>query len=543
LGYAARPKSADVRNWDTRPITVAAPSYPISPLRGLLEVTRLVRTVEELPELLDAIARTISETLGFRTVVINLYRPAWNDFLVTTVHGNADARTALLGSVRSIEEWEALLSDRFLHNGAYVVPAGSFDWTSMSMSYVPQAPVEGDWDPEDALFLPLRHSGGHLLGVLSVDEPASGRRPSDEELDVLVSFADHAALAVQSAQERADAERHQIALEQLLAVSSSLVSESGVDDILRTVCAAVRDALGFQNVLASLLNPVSGGLDVRAALGWSEDQIDFAGPVQYREVAGLFDPEFEIEGCYLLPSPEAERRLAREGDRPVYVSELNGSGPWAWNHHWLLVPLHDENGDVIGILWADEPDDRLLPSAPRLQALRVFANQAAAAVLSSEYVNELRFLADHDPLTRLLNRRAFVDRLDGEVARAVRYDRVVGLVLCDLDGFKELNDRDGHPAGDAALQRFAQVLNGALRRGDDAFRIGGDEFALLIAEASEDDAREVVNRITSQLGELRASFGLASCPADAQDSQTLFRLADDALYVAKRRGSGVQFVA
>jgi diguanylate cyclase (GGDEF)-like protein len=525
---------------------VAAPLNPISPLRGLLEVTRLVRTVEELPELLDAIARTISETLGFRTVVINLYRPAWNDFLVATVHGNEDARAALLGSLRSIEEWEDLLSDRFLRNGAYVVPAGTYDWTSMSMSYVPQAqPGDGDgaWHPEDALFLPLRHSAGHLLGVLSVDEPLSGRRPTDEELDVLVSFADHAALAVQSAQERADAERHQIALEQLLAVSSRLVSENGVDDILRSVCAAVRDALGFQNVLASLLNPLSGGLEVRAALGWSEDQIDFAGPVQYREVEGLFDPQFEIEGCYLLPSDEAERRLARESDRPVYVSELNGSGPWAWSHHWLLVPLQDENGEVIGILWADEPDDRLLPSAPRLQALRVFANQAAAAVRASQYVNELRFLADHDPLTRLLNRRAFVDRLDGEVARSVRYGRVVGLVLCDLDGFKELNDRYGHPAGDEALQLFARVLSGALRKGDDAFRIGGDEFALLIAEASDDDAREVVGRITAQLGDLHASFGVASCPGDAQDPQTLFRLADDALYQAKRNGSGVQFVA
>jgi diguanylate cyclase (GGDEF)-like protein len=527
----------------TCPSTVATAHTPISPLRGLLEVTRLVRTVEELPELLDAIARTISETLGFRTVVVNLYRPAWNDFLVTTVHGNADARTALLGSVRSIEEWESLLSGRFLHNGAYIVPAGSYDWTTMSESFVPQTVAQGDWDPEDALFLPMRHSAGHLLGVLSVDEPQSGRRPTDEELDVLVSLADHAALAVQSAQERAEVERHSVALEQLLAVSSRLVSKNGADDILRSVCHAVRDALGFQNVLASLLNPLSGTLEVRAALGWSENQVDLAGPVLFREIEGLLDPLFEIEGCYLLPSHEAERRLERESDRPVYISELNGSGPWAWSHHWLLVPLQNEAGEVVGVLWADEPDDRLLPSPQRLQALRVFANQATAAVLASEYVSELRFLADHDPLTRLLNRRAFVDRLDGEVARSVRYGRIVGLVLCDLDGFKELNDRAGHPAGDAALQRFARTLTGALRRGDDAFRIGGDEFALLIAEASEDDAREVVNRITRELGDLRASFGVASCPEDAQDPQTLFRLADDALYVAKRSGSGVQFVA
>src|SRR4051794_8914140 len=87
--------------------TVATPSLPpISPLRGLLEVTRLVRTVEHLPVLLDAVARVVSESLGYRTVVINLYRPAWNDFLVTTVHGDPVAQEALLGGVRRIDEWE-----------------------------------------------------------------------------------------------------------------------------------------------------------------------------------------------------------------------------------------------------------------------------------------------------------------------------------------------------------------------------------------------------------------------------------------------------
>jgi diguanylate cyclase (GGDEF)-like protein len=526
------------------PIPVATPSLPpISPLRGLLEVTRLVRTVEHLPVLLDAIARVVSESLGYRTVVINLYRPAWNDFLVTTVHGSADAQEALLGGVRRTDEWEQLLSDRFDQRGAYVIPAGSIDWGELPLSYVPTAERTGDWDPEDAMFVPLRHSDGHLVGVLSVDEPLSGRRPTDDELDVLVAFAEHAAIAVQSAQERAETDRHQIALEQLLAVSSRLISESRVDDILAAVCEAIRDALGFQHVLATLLDPQTGQLDVRASIGWTEEDVARAGPVSFREVVGLFDAAFEVEGCFLLPSDEAERRLERENESALYVSELNGDGPWAWNRHWLVVPLHAESGEVIGMLWADEPDDRLLPSAQRLQALRVFANQAAAAILASQYVTELRFLADHDPLTRLLNRRAFVERLDGEVARAVRYRRTFGLVICDLDGFKTLNDQFGHAAGDEALQQFARTLQSALRRGDLAFRIGGDEFALLLAEATETDAREVVERILSQLDGIAASFGVASCPEHAQDPQTLFRLADGALYEAKRTGSRLQFVA
>jgi diguanylate cyclase (GGDEF)-like protein len=195
-----------------------------------------------------------------------------------------------------------------------------------------------------------------------------------------------------------------------------------------------------------------------------------------------------------------------------------------------------------------------VPSADRLQALRIFANDAAAALVSGRHLGELRFLADHDPLTRLLNRRAFVSRLEGEVARAKRYSRTFGLVFADLDDFKQLNDRYGHSTGDEALVAFAGVLREALRKPDDAFRIGGDEFALLLAEASDDDARQVVTRVEALLkqmatggepwlAELSASFGCAACPEDADDPQTLFRLADEAQYDAKRNGTVLRFVA
>src|SRR6478672_4853391 len=198
---------------------------PISPLRGLLEVTKLMRAEGDLPELLAAIARTISESLGYRTVVVNLYRPAWDNFSVTTVHGNDAARSILLGQVRTWEEWGPLLQPEFERRGAYVVPAGAYDWDAElgDRSYVPDStPGRGEngWQPEDALFLPMRHSDGHLLGILSVDEPVNRQRPRDDELDVLVSVADHAALAVQAAQEAAEAARHRPALEQLLDISS-----------------------------------------------------------------------------------------------------------------------------------------------------------------------------------------------------------------------------------------------------------------------------------------------------------------------------------
>jgi diguanylate cyclase (GGDEF)-like protein len=516
---------------------------PLSPLRGFVEVTRLVRTADDVPELLSAVARVISESLGYGTVVINLYRPAWDDFETTTVHGNAQARSALEGAVRSIEQWEPLLAERFHRRGAYVVPAGEFDWGLIEDDfYIPDREGgvgENAWHPLDALFVPLRHHDGQLLGILSVDEPASKLRPTDEDLDVLVAFADHAALAVQSAQEAANAARHRLALEQLLRVSTGLTAHPSADAIMQRVCGSVRDALGFQNVLVVLTDPVDGRLSLGAAVGWDRDEL-LLPTVRLDDLDPLFDPAFEVEGCYLLPNSEAEKRISR--DKLPYASKLNGRGPHAWNRHWLLVPLNDADGSVIGVLSVDEPEDRLLPSDEKLQALRIFANQAAAAIVSAERVRELTFLADHDPLTRLLNRRAFVERLESEVARAVRYDRGFSLVVCDVDGFKSVNDRLGHQAGDEALQMFARTIDRALRKSDVAFRIGGDEFALLLAEATDEDAREVIDRIRDRMDEMHASFGVAACPGDAADAQSLFRLADEALYHAKRSGTGLQFV-
>jgi diguanylate cyclase (GGDEF)-like protein len=527
----------------------------ISPLRGLVEVTRILRAREDLPALLDAVARTIGESLGYRTVAVNLYRPEWDDFEVTTVHGNEKAKEVLLGNARPGDDWTVLLSERFERRGAYVVPRGAVDWNSLGPSYVPErgrAPHPDAWDPEDALFVPMRDQRGLLLGIISVDEPVSGLRPTDDDLEVLVSLADHAALAVEAAREAAESARHQRALEELLAVSSRITGEPSNSEILRRVCTGIRDALDFRNVCAALVDTATGAVVPQAAAGWQLEEMQQREPVTVAQVEPLLDEMFLREGCYLLTHDQARARLTGEVD--VFPSQLNGRGPWAWNRHWLIVPLRDGQGALLGIIWVDNPSDRLVPSADRLQALRIFANDAAAALVSGRHLGELRFLADHDPLTRLLNRRAFVTRLEGEVARAVRYGRSFGLVVADLDGFKQLNDRFGHASGDQALVAFANVLVESLRRPDDAFRIGGDEFAVLLAEATEEDARLVVARIETLLekldaggepwsADLSASFGCAACPEDANDPQTLFRLADEALYDAKRSGTVLRFVA
>jgi diguanylate cyclase (GGDEF)-like protein len=529
------------------PVHPAGHASSVSHLRGLLEVTRLLRAEEDLESLLSACARTVSESLGYGTAVITLYRPAFDDFEVVSVHGSDDARQVLMGAVRLWDDWAPLLDERFNRQGAYLIEHDSFDWETVEQtSFIPQFEPSDEpdaWHPEDALIVPLHGSSSdHPLGFLSVDEPASGKKPSDAELEVLVAVAAHAALAVETAQESALAARHREALEQLLRVSAELTDSRSIESILGAVCDGIESALGFQKVSIDLPDPDSGRLRARAAVGWDASDEVLLATTDPNDLRPLLDPRFEIEGCYLVPGEEA-RRLLRRG-HGTYSSVMNGRGPHAWNHHWLLVPLHDRDGMVIGMIWADDPADRLLPSRERLQALRTFANQATTALASMSQFEEMRFLADHDPLTRLGNRRAFMARLELETSRALRYGSSFALVVCDLDGFKELNDRFGHLAGDEALEHVADVLRDVVRGSDGAYRLGGDEFGLILVETGEAEVREVVNRVRlslarsedEHLSELRASFGLAVCPEQGVTPGGLFNSADQAMYESKRSG-------
>jgi len=529
--------------------TASGESLTVRRLEALLEVTSVVRGEKDLASALATIVDTVAEALEFQTVVLNLYRPQFDDFCVTNVHGNAAAREALLGCTYEWSSWQPLLAEQYRRGGAYLITHGSFDWSEDTGSrYVPKVQVSDDpdaWHPEDELFVPLEDSEGRMLAIFSVGEPRSGRRPNEEELDVLVALAGHAAIAIETAQHAAGMARHRAGLEQLLEVSSTLTAALSTDEILRTVCRGIHSALGFQKVSIELVESETGMLRSRAAAGWEADDPAVLRPLPFDPVCELFDPAFEVSGCYLLPRDEARKRL--DGGPIKYSSQSNGRGPHAWNHHSLIVPLYDREGTAFGVIWADDPEDRLLPSADKLQSLRVFANQATTALLAAEQFEKMRFLADHDPLTNLLNRRSFVRQLDAEVARSRRYSRPLALLVFDLNELKILNDTYGHAAGDEALQLVATTLTAGLRRGDHAFRIGGDEFAVLLTEATEADAYAAAARIARSLEsaetawewKLTSSYGVAVCEDAGCESSGLMRVADDAMYAMKRGQAAV----
>src|SRR5437763_5183851 len=247
-----------------------------SSLQGLLDVSAAVRSGADVGSVLETIAGAVSKTLGFQTVVLNVYRPEWDDFYVQTVYGSALVRKALLGQIYNWDSWKPLLHPRFLRSGAYFIPNDAFDWSKdTGTRFVPAGEplVEGPqgWHPNDELFVPLERSDGEILGVMSFGEPLNGLRPDDEQLALAVTLASHAALALEMAQERERLERHQTGLEQLLRVSSQLPQTMTPEAIRTSVCEAVQEALGFDKVMIQLREEGSELLRPAAAAGLEED--------------------------------------------------------------------------------------------------------------------------------------------------------------------------------------------------------------------------------------------------------------------------------
>jgi diguanylate cyclase (GGDEF)-like protein len=157
--------------------------------------------------------------------------------------------------------------------------------------------------------------------------------------------------------------------------------------------------------------------------------------------------------------------------------------------------------------------------------------------------------AGHDPLTGLPNRTHLQASLTAELAQSKRDGRPFGLLLIDLDHFKEVNDTLGHHVGDQLLIHFADRLNNSVRPSDHVARLGGDEFAVIVPNADESEVLGVAERIRASLEdpvslegmrlEIEASIGLAMHPEHALDAEDLLRLADVAMYVAKESRTGV----
>lgn len=230
--------------------------------------------------------------------------------------------------------------------------------------------------------------------------------------------------------------------------------------------------------------------------------------------------------------PSGPQSFPRQPKRPAIR--------WSWES---ILRSGRETRGVLAVRLAAAP--RRGSTWPLLCAVSDYLGRALQGIADHE---RIRALALHDCLTGLFNYRAFQELFDREFARYSRHGRNLALVLFDLDNFKSVNDTFGHRAGDEVLRKVAKTIRGNLRKTDYAFRYGGDEFVVLMAETDAGRAAVFADRVRSALAReirgfgsfrfsLSASAGIADCTAltTCQSEELLLR-ADGALYQAKNEG-------
>lgn len=313
--------------------------------------------------------------------------------------------------------------------------------------------------------------------------------------------------------------------------------------------------------------------------------IDEAYAVVSRMGPALF-PSHAAVLCMLSPSHPLLESVAAWGDPPPVEQVFTPDDCWALRRgrphvverdadarlvcphvgryvpaETICVPMMAQ-GAALGVLHLAEqvdPADRVLArpaiGAARRQLAVTVAEQLALALSNLRLQESLREQAIRDPLTGLFNRRYMEESLERELRRAARRGASLGVVMLDVDHFKRFNDRHGHPAGDTLLREMGSLLQGQTRGEDLACRYGGEEFVLILVEASLQDTHERASQLRAEahtlriehgreaLGPVTLSLGVAVYPDHGTTAERILAAADAALYRAKASGRDRVMVA
>ncbi|HEY0618345.1 MAG TPA: diguanylate cyclase [Kribbella sp.] len=473
------------------------PTVRMTAVRRLYEVSARMGAGRSLAETLQAVVDGVVDGLGFGIAVLNL-RQADGKFEVIAVAGSPEAKEALLGTVSAADIFDAEFEIADKWGGLRFVPHERLPEGEI-VGWVPDVPVSTDpnaWHPLDALFAPLYSPEGELVGMLSVDLPEDQRRPGPVHRELLEIFATQAGLAIDRAR-----------------LTDQLLAEKARLEASETTFRLVFEGAGNGMATIAFDGPDAGRvLRVNDAIcqitGYTHSQLIGTTFVDYLKDENSGQTEREIEHLTTGTGPYRFERIFRRTDG---------------NDIWL--------GGTAAIVDQGKNQPRIL----LIQIDDVTARKDAE--------RELQHHAAHDPLTGLPNRRLLQHRFNAALQRSRQTGRRGVLLFCDLNHFKQVNDKYGHEAGDRALREIADRLLTEVRHGDTVARLGGDEFAIL-AEDIDGDALDVLMRridesISSPLEGIdvpvTASIGTAIVSPYAADLDELLRTADNAMYEAKRR--------
>jgi diguanylate cyclase (GGDEF)-like protein len=362
---------------------------------------------------------------------------------------------------------------------------------------------------------------GRLMAV----SPSGGFFPHEREL--LEIYASYAATVLDTATALEESRRQHARSRALLELSQSVAAASRSDEVAQQLADVVPAVVDCDRVFVFLWSEEESALTCRAITGFTPEPWVRELRIRPDETTILADLMHDAN-----PEP---RFFDRSTSDPYLGGMMRQQGTLAI----IVVPIV-AHGHFYGALVtsARERPERLKPTPDLLDRLSGVVAQSATAFDNARLIETMAHQARTDNLTGLPGHRAFHEALGA----AIEDNGLFSLATIDIDDFKRVNDAHGHPVGDEALCRVADALRGAVRDGDEVFRVGGEEFAVLIRGLDGIDAVPLCDRLRAAVAAapfelpLRVSIGLASWPSDATERSELLRRADDALYAAKRAG-------
>lgn len=338
--------------------------------------------------------------------------------------------------------------------------------------------------------------------------------------------------------------------------------QNQLNDLIRIAKSNEQKQLNFQQYELSLLN--SSGLESLLRLILKEHKQRF----RLTEVTLLLlDPEYEFQRLleFTAESSKWKQQLIFT-DSPHHLEQLFNLRRIprltvfsASQHQQLfpelgtlgsiaLLPLVRQN-QLIGSLNLGSRNPNRFQENIGTQFLQHLAAVVAACIENARLHEQIKLLGLRDPLTGVNNRRFFEQRISEEFSRAIRNAAPLACLFVDLDHFKRINDSYGHQTGDLVLKQIAQLLNDSLRQGDVLARYGGEEFVILLADANQQVAAEIAERMRRLVAEthfnaldgqaihMTLSIGIATLkPGYATTIKRLLQSADQAVYEAKLSG-------